>query len=404
MVSRVVPEGKQEISIESEEESSSFEGADLVWKTHKYATENIQSSKCFCTKPDIYLSSAITDKETWEKNLKSILICTLDEKKIYVKNENLKNCIQKLNYEGLKTTTILDRIVEVLDQNENDDYQFLKDFSNCFSPNDFLERYLKLTKKQQTILNDVIGGEGQISLIQEFIQILNQLSIISASIDTVLKKKILIDEKKIKEINAGILNIEKKQIGLSFRYFLSDKMFGRKGFIFFDGKSEKLPNLTEIKKEDESDHETFYNWLFGEIKAKISDKKTADLILQCLSFNAFKWADEALRTNCENLFKIEPNIPRLKADSTAPTCFFIDINPEDDKYEISQRKNYVLKIIPGNETELDYDIGEIKVKWTVKIDSKKQIVSAKLSFEDITFFDNASFQMQMDVLDKMKGA
>ncbi|NGX35063.1 MAG: hypothetical protein K1060chlam1_01431 [Candidatus Anoxychlamydiales bacterium] len=173
-----------------------------------------------------------------------------------------------------------------------------------------------------------------------------------------------------------------KKFGLDI--FSQRKCLDKKVLFFFNDNSLTLPNLSEIKESDELEEETFYKWLRGEIRSKITKKKALiDFIMRSLSFNSFSLADSVLREKFSSLFQILPDLPRWKLDSRMPPHYFIDKNDEKEIYKITQVKIYILKVLPSDEEKLDYDIGEMKVCWQIKLNSKGKVISAKLLIRDI---------------------
>ena len=309
-----------------------------------------------------------------------------------ISEKNLK----ALRKKALKATTIPERISEAFDKYE---YDFLKSFLNCYNPQKFSKKYSSLKSKEQKLFKKIIGGNEVLKIIQDshFKEMLEKLSKIAELINKVENIRISCNE-SIESFYDIIKTLEEKQIRDAFRYFQSDTMFGKKGFIFLNNKSLKFPNLSSIDDEGR----TFLKWLRKKITLKITkEKELIDFILSCLSFNVFRVAHySTLRETFPSFFETNLYSTRLKLDSKKPTRFFIN-KVDENTYEAVQEKNYSLITYLDDGSKQDCDIGNMKVCLKIKFNSKKEIISRKTYIKDIAFFDKADLQTQIDVLEKM---
>lgn len=381
------------------EDLGSMEEPEITWKTHEYLTKSQESRFC-CFSSGIRLDAPLTDRVTWKQNVTALMPFVLGHQEDNERATNSEKNIKQFQEEALRTTTFPERVAEA---KNIEGLEFLEPFLDCYDVETFLEKYLALPYKQRKLLKKIIGGNKALKIIKD----------LKKEIEKLLAEELLLRVKRIEntlfplgtslvDFFTKIKKIEESQIRNSFRYFESKKVFGKKGFIFFNGVSLQLPDLSKITKKEQTKEEAFYEWLRESITTEITKKrKLKDFIMRCLSFNAFAIADTTLRENCSSLFQFEFDFPKLQLNSRVGTRYFVNFNEEDETYEIVQMKNYTFRVRPSDETRLDYDIGSINVCWRIKINSRREIISGELFLRDITFCEDTDLQTRLDILRKM---
>ncbi len=387
--------GKEELFDDKEKEKSIKDI--IVWKTYPYVQKKRKPNclSCCFNRSNSSFEIPLTDISTWEKNIKVIYGYISGEKALDNNTRLSEINLVALKRLGLKTTTFLDRISQTYNVNE----ATFEDFFDCFDVEEFSQKYVNLTHRKKKIFDKVIGKDGLI-IIKELKEKIETLSKIVELIKKIEGREIQI--KREDNLCDKIKKIDEEKIRNSFRYFKAEEMFGKKGFIFLNSKSLKLPNLSKITNSDELEEHAFFRWLTEKIKTEITDENDLlDLIMPCLSFNLFADADSTLRYSCPSIFQLLNDVPKLNLNSKNPTRFFINkiYEKSNHRYEIAQEKSYSFRVCPSDEIE-SYDIGQITVCWHIAFNDKTEIISDKLIIKNIIFFNNAPLQMQIDTLTK----
>nr|NGX53243.1 hypothetical protein [Candidatus Anoxychlamydiales bacterium] len=364
--------------------------------THDYIIQSKKSSFFSFCGANIHLDTPLTDRVTFEKNIQAI-IEDISLAKGSHRGERLSDIkLKTLKENTLRATTIPKRISEAF---EKYDYDFLNTFLKCYDPQEFSEKYSDLDRKLQGLFVKIIGGDEALKIIQvtDFTERLEKALEIVERKKSIENIRIPIEESE-EQFYDKIQKLEEKQIRDTFRYFQSEKMFGKEGFIFFNNKSLKLPDLSSIDDEGR----TFLKWFREQITSEITkEKELIDFILPCLSFNVFRTAHVTLHKTFPSFFQTNLDSTRLKLDSSKPTRFFI--NKVDKKtYEIVQEKNYSLITYLDDSSKQDCEIGKINVGLYFKLNAKRELISKELYIKDIVFFDNIDLQTRIDILKKMK--
>ncbi|NGX49101.1 MAG: hypothetical protein K940chlam5_00697 [Candidatus Anoxychlamydiales bacterium] len=367
----------------------------ITWKTHDYIIQSKNSSFFSFCGSNIHLDTPLTDRVTFEKNIQAIIVDISLEKGSH-RGERLSDIkLKTLKENTLRATTIPKRISEAFEKYE---YDFLEPFNKCYDPQEFSEKYADLDRKFQKLFVKIIGGDEALKIIQvsDFTERLEKALEIVERRKSIENTRIPIEESN-EQFYDKIQTLEEKQIRDTFRYFQSEKMFGKEGFIFLNNNSLKLPDLSSIDDEGEE----FIKWLREQITSEITkEKELIAFILPCLSFNVFRSAHVTLHKTFPSFFQTNLYSTRLKLDSSKPTRFFIN-KVEKKAYEIVQEKKYSLITYLDDTSKQDCKIGKIKVGLYFKLNAKREIISKELYIKDLVFFDNVDLQTQIDILKKM---
>lgn len=403
----------EKISLSREE----LDKLDIDWSVHSYFLKEKNKSILHSR----IIQEPITDRITWEKNAIA-LILFLSDKLIYSKDlKKSPQILSILSVEGLKTTTISERIKAGLDlHKKSKKYLFLKAFVDITNAKILFEKNDSLEEKNQEILKKIIGNKETFRILQilgddkkllKFIKIILKIKKIQKrkiSIKHFEKKifddkKFIIKQETIKEFYKKIKNNEKSQSVNSFRYFLSEEVYGKKGYFYINDNSPTLPNLSKISKGTELEKiEVFYQWLRTNLINKIkNDEKLIDFVIACLSFNAFAIADNNLRNTFSSIFDIDPKNIRWKFTPKFGSRYFVNKNDRNE-IEITQMRKYILVQPPKKATETkDTTLGGMDIHWKIKINDKTKILSAKIFCQNITFRKNCSLFKRKRVLNLM---
>ncbi|NGX63026.1 MAG: hypothetical protein KR126chlam6_00432 [Candidatus Anoxychlamydiales bacterium] len=360
---------------------------EIVWKTHKYCTQEAPEKGIFCSskKP---ITTPLTDRATWKKNTKSAIVFIAGMPT--VKTVEVDRIVEKLKKEGLKTTTVAERIFEVASlYTKKSKYKFLKDFTDIYDAKDFLQKLDTLDEKQKILLKRIIGGYEAFKIIQDFNddkKLSKIVKKIKSRLSEIAKRKKSIEEsvievtkgpkqavqkdgktvyakggivvyeraliKKYYEDKISSLNIA--QIKLSFRSFFSKKVFGKNGFLHINDEDIALPYLLRIPKSKKAERillldpaklpkkgdSTRHNSIIDLLK-KLSDKSTSvndiiisdiDLVNLTKEISSAKGADISIN------------------DILTP---FDDIKAEQDVFYIWLQNKLCEKLLVGKKTEED---------------------------------------------------